>query len=254
MLLVLRSALLEAAGFPLHGFSTRHGGVSAPPYDTLNLGRAVGDAPEAVAENHRRLERHLGLDRAILSVKQVHGTAIAQASDLVRRGPEHRELEAAEADGIVCADPREAVGMRTADCAAVLLADPGTRLVAAVHAGWRGATGGVVAAGVAALRSRGANAQDIVAAIGPCICARCYEVGDDVARLFPGAAHPSPSAPGKHLLDLALAIELALRAAGIACDRIDRASACTRCDDSSFFSHRRSGVTGRNMGFISPRT
>ncbi|MDD5309387.1 MAG: peptidoglycan editing factor PgeF [Deltaproteobacteria bacterium] len=250
MIRICKSHMLEAAGFPLHGFTTRHGGVSAPPYDTLNLGLAVGDDPDAVAENHRRLERHVGLDAAILSARQVHGTAIALAADLARERPDRRELPAVEADGIVCADPREAVGVRTADCAAILLAEPRSRLVAAVHAGWRGAAGGVVAAGVAALVSHGASLEGILAAIGPCICGRCYEVGDDVASLFPDAARPSPEARGKHLLDLPLAVELALRAAGLHARNIDRADACTRCNGSDFFSHRGSGVTGRNMGFI----
>ena len=149
---ILRSALLDA--FP-HGFTTRQGGVSPAPWDSLNLGGAVGDAPERVAENWRRLEADTGLGFA--RVRQVHGARAVRA--------DRPCAPVEEADAVVSLRPGVAACVSVADCVPVLLADPGSGAVAAVHAGWRGTLARAAAEGVRAL-AREAGAPPGAAARG----------------------------------------------------------------------------------------
>jgi len=239
---LLTSELL--AGFP-HGFTTREGGVSAAPFDTLNLGGAVGDDPEAVAENWRRLERSTGLGFA--RVRQVHG---ARAVRLDEPG-----APVEEADAVISSRPGVAACVSVADCVPVLLADPRSGVVAAVHAGWRGTIGRAAAAGVRALEAAGARAGDLLAAVGPSIGPCCYEVSADLAARFRGELDPGVvrDRPGAPHLDLWAANAAVLRAAGVAAGRIEIAGRCTACERELFFSHRRdAGRTGRQMAYISP--
>src|SRR5262249_10164823 len=174
---MLTSALLAGAGFR-HAFFTRAGGVSPPPWDTLNFAASVGDAPANVLENLRRAARTLGVSVARLYVlSQVHGTA-----SRVLDGSEDRdEVVRSVGDIVLSRAAGVACGVRTADCVPVLLADRITGTVAAVHSGWRGTVAGAAITGVAALRQLGGGQGDLVAAVGPHIAACCFEVGDDVA-------------------------------------------------------------------------
>jgi polyphenol oxidase len=183
--LVLRSERLSREGFA-HGFSTRLGGVSAAPFDALNLGRAVGDSAEAVAENHRRLAMVVGYTvERLFEVSQVHGAAVR----LVGPGDDALDVRGLEADALVGGGEGVAIGVRTADCTPVLVGDPGSGRVAAIHAGWRGVVAGVVRAGVdALLAASGAAPGRLVCAIGPCIRAESFEVSEDVARAIEEAA------------------------------------------------------------------
>jgi YfiH family protein len=232
-----------------HGFTTRQGGVSAPPYGTLNLGGAVGDDPARVAENWRRLEAHTGLRFA--RVRQVHGARVIRAE-----GPCE---PAEEADVVLSAAGGVAACVSVADCVPVLLADPGTGAVAAVHAGWRGTLARAAAEGVLALgREVGAPPGRLLAAIGPSIGPCCYEVSEDLAARFgaelPGSVAASPVPGGRPHLDLWTANRAVLTAAGVAAERIHLLGACTSCGGDLFFSHRRdAGRTGRQMAFIAPR-
>jgi hypothetical protein len=143
------------------------------------------------------------------------------------------------------------LAVQTADCAAVLLADPESRAVAAVHVGWRGAAGGVLRGAVRALRSRGSDPLRLLAVIGPCIGPECYEVREDVAHRFPESIDPVAGKPGAFLLDLGYAIEVSLIAAGLTSRNVDRIRVCTRCAAGELFSHRGSGGRcGRGLGFI----
>jgi hypothetical protein len=156
-----------------------------------------------------------------------------------------------EADAVFSFGSAAVLAVQTADCAAVLLADPESRAVAAVHAGWRGAASGVIRSAVRALRDHGSEPRRLLAAIGPCIGPECYEVGADVARRFPESTDPVKGEPGKFFLDLGAAVEVSLLAAGLTSSNIDRVRACTRCAAEELYSHRGSGGTcGRGLGLI----
>jgi YfiH family protein len=251
---LLRSHLL-AAPF-VHGFTTRAGGVSAPPFDTLNLGAKWGDDPAHVAENRRRLARATA--GPLFVARQVHGTAIAR----VRAGDDPAALAQVEADGICSDSPGLAVGVFVADCIPALIVDPRTGSFAAVHAGWRGTVAGVLPAAVRTLGTEfGARPEDLRVALGPAIGPCCFEVGPEVVAafeaLFPdararGIVLPSPrGAAGKANVDLKAANRLLLERSGVAPAGLDAAPECTHCERARFFSFRRDGSgIGQLMGVV----
>jgi YfiH family protein len=257
---MLVSETLKKARFA-HGFSTREGGVSVAPYDSLDF--AILRDPVALRENQRRLAAAVGFDpERLYQAKQVHG-----ASLLVAEGDPRAMLEH-EADALV-AEPGSgaAVGVRVADCVPVLLADPATGRVAAVHAGWRGVVAGVIGATVARLVSGAretSDARGFVAAIGPCIGPCCFEVGADVGETIVRSTTSDvvarrDDARGKVFVDLRAGVRAQLRALGLADDAIDDVpdrsrAGCTRCDVKRFYSYRRDGdVSGRLIGVIAAR-
>jgi len=211
-------------------FTTRVGGVSAAPYDSLNLTVGTGDDPERVEENRRIACESLGLayDRLAFN-RQIHSPTVHRAEPGRRGTP---------GDGLWTDEPEIPLLAMSADCLPIAVAaTDGRRRLAVLHAGWRGLSEGVVAAGVAAL-GEGAKAAVIGPAIGPC----CYEVGEEVAELF----DPDLTTRGK--LDLWTAAERALREAGV--DRIDRTDVCTHDHPGLYFSHRRDGVSRGVQGVI----
>ena len=216
-------------------FSTRHGGVSAGPYASLNLGRLTDDDDANVDANRERLAAAVGLPRArFLYGRQVHGAQVRRAT-----GPMGRH---AEEDGQATDQPELAALVFVADCLPVLLSTPGG--VAALHGGWRGLAAGIVAEGVAALRELGAGGE-LHAALGPGARGCCYEVGEEVHAAF---AHVPGARVGERNLDLPAVARHALAAAGVA--TVHDTGLCTMCDDR-FFSHRRDGgVTGRQAGVV----
>ncbi len=229
-----------------HGFTTRDGGVSDPPYDRLNLGGAVGDDPARVAENWRRLAAVTGLEFA--RVRQVHGVRVVRASAACPPGE--------EADAVLSTVEGVAACVSVADCVPVLLADPETGAVAAVHAGWRGTLARAAAEGVLALgREVGAPASRLLAAVGPAIGPCCYEVSADLAVQFREAFGAAVVRAGaRPNLDLWAANVAALAGAGVPRAHIDVLGRCTACDRERFYSHRRdAGRTGRQVAFIAPR-
>lgn len=252
---VLVSRVLSAAGFP-HGFSTREGGVSAPPFESLDF--ALLRDPDALRENQRRLAEAVGFDPSRLhQTMQVHGARVVVANG------DPASLVREEADALV-AEPKSenAVAVRVADCVPVLVADPASGRVSAIHAGWRGVTGRVIAA---ALRTMGGAPSGFVAAIGPCIGACCFEVGADVGDQIAAASDASvvarrDEARGKAFVDLRRAVRAQLRALGLADASIDDVPSaemhvgCTRCDAARFYSYRRDGDrSGRLVGVIAAR-
>jgi polyphenol oxidase len=281
MLPLLQSRRI-GAGFT-HGFTTRAGGVSAPPYDTLNLGGKWGDAPAHVTENRRRLAETVGGDPFV--ARQVHGTVIRR----VHAGEERAQVARHEADGLCSDVPGLVLGVFVADCVPVLFADARTGACAAVHAGWRGTVAGILPEAVHTLaREFGARAADLRVVLGPAIGPCCFEVGlevvdaflsvipdararaiirpsprDQIAWTELGSAQRSPSWEGagtlsgfprltdKAHVDLHGANRFLLERAGVPADAIDGFSACTRCDRERFFSFRRDGAsTGQQMGVI----
>ncbi len=247
MIDLIKSDLLTSAGFAVHGYTKREGGVSEGGFSSLNLSYDVDDDPACVSENLLRLKSVLNVNVPLARVQQVHGNRVIDALELAESWTEPPTVEA---DGIVSKEMDIVIAVQNADCAPVLMADPVTGTVAAVHAGWRGAARRVIRSGVQAMIEKGANKENILVAIGPCACGKCYEVGDEVARHFPESADPIKGKPGKFLLDLGLAIEVSLLGVGLRGSNIDRIDACS-IHSGDVFSVRRDGSpTGRFLGFI----
>lgn len=237
----------RAAGFPsalVHGFTTRLGGVSEGRHASLNLGERWGDAPAAVVENLRRVAAQAGFEPGDLRrVRQVHGRAALRATALVA-GSEADALWARATDGPLV------VGVLTADCVPVLLADRGATAVAAIHSGWRGTVQDVVGATVAALVADGVVAGELVAAIGPCIEVEAFEVGEEVAAEFAAELVRRDLGPRPHV-DLVAAVRSQLVAAGVPKDSIERVGACTCRHPGRYFSYRRDGAgIGQMLAFV----
>lgn len=232
------SPVLSALPGVSHAFFTREGGVSGGIYASLNGGLGSNDDPEAVRENRRRMEATLGVAPGRLAVPwQVH-SAEAVATD----GPWLRETSP-HVDGVATATPGLAVAVTIADCCPILFADPKARVVAAAHAGWKGAIGGVLEATLARMEELGARRADTVAALGPCIRQRSYEVGPEFAARFTAedpenARFFEPSArPGHAMFELGGYVVERLRRAGLA--DVDDLGLDTYSDERRFFSFRR---------------
>lgn len=248
---VLRSKLLDAAGVA-HGFSTREGGVSVGPYASMNLGWSVGDDPRAVEENHQRLAAAIGHERSALRLAtQVHGASVLDADSVTR--DRRSEPPGTGHDALVTRSAGTAIGVRTADCVPILVADPATGAVAAIHAGWRGVVQGVVGNAIEALAPDPTGRGRLVAAIGPHIRAERFEVGQDVAQQIAEASDASvviAGTPRPHV-DLARAIRIQLERAGLAASHIDDVGGCTLAEPERFHSHRRDGdKSGRMLSVV----
>uniref|UniRef100_A0A832I932 Laccase domain-containing protein n=1 Tax=Eiseniibacteriota bacterium TaxID=2212470 RepID=A0A832I932_UNCEI len=212
------------------GFTTRRGGVSRAPYDSLNVGRSTGDRPENVTENRRRVLAALGLDlERLATAGQVHGARIVEVSE-----PGH----VPECDALLSRTPGLAVAVTTADCLPIVLLAPG--VVAVAHSGWRGTAAGMPRVALGAVcAAAGVAPADVAVHVGPCIRACCYAVGPDVLSEFPAAA--TRPAAGRTHLDLVEATRLQLTAAGLPASSWNDTGACTACAPDWYFSHRRDG-------------
>jgi YfiH family protein len=219
----------EVPGYVV-AFTTRVGGVSEAPYDSLNLSRGTGDDPERVEENRRIACAAIGVTYERLAFnRQVHSPTVHRAEPGMRGAP---------GDGLWTDEPDLPLLAMSADCLPIAVAaTDGTPRLAVLHAGWRGLAEGVVGAGVAALGA-GPKAAVIGPAIGPC----CYEVGADVAELYDADL----TRDGR--LDLWTAAERALRHAGV--EQVERVDLCTRDHSELFFSHRRDGLARGVQGVI----
>jgi YfiH family protein len=219
--------------------TTRHGGVSAAPYDSLNLGSHVGDVPLAVARNRQLLNTLLPSEPVWL--EQVHGTDVANADMAGCR---------VRADACIARRRGSVCVVMTADCLPVLLCDEQGTVVGAVHAGWKGLAAGVIEATV---REMAVEPHKLMAWLGPAIGPDAFEVGGEVRAAFV-AAHPKaatafvPGQSGKWFADLYALARLRLNALGIT--NIYGGDRCTFRDRDAFFSYRRDGATGRMGSFI----
>ncbi|MFI5802806.1 peptidoglycan editing factor PgeF [Streptomyces sp. NPDC051561] len=226
-------------------FTDRWGGVSAVPYEQLNLGGAVGDDPSAVRENRRLAAESLGLDPAqVVWMNQVHGREVA-----VVEGPWPAGSEVPAVDALVTARRGLALAVLTADCTPVLLADPVAGVVAAVHAGRPGMLAGVVPAAVGAMTGLGADPSRITARTGPAVCGRCYEVPREM-RAEVAASEPAAWAEtswGTPAVDVTAAVHAQLAALGVSARA--QSPVCTR-ESGDHFSYRRDRTTGRLAGYV----
>lgn len=250
----LQSPLLSAAGFR-HAFFTRRGGISLGPYESLNFGYSVGDEREHVEENFRRAAQALGVGaQAVLVLSQVHGSRVVQ----VEAGQLRAELLTHEGDALIAAAGEVACGVRTADCVPILLADPDSGSVAAVHAGWRGTVQRIVEQAAGELERLGARRSRLLAAIGPHIARAAFEVGEDVAAELQRASSATAAIeaqPGaRPHADLRRIISAQLQEAGLDARAIDQVEGCTVEEPERFFSYRRDGAkSGRMLSAIVPR-
>ncbi|WP_061931644.1 peptidoglycan editing factor PgeF [Aureimonas sp. AU22] len=224
-----------------HAFFTRSGGVSSGLYRGLNAGIGSHDAPKDVHENRRRAVHFLGLDGARLATPwQTHSADAVVATD-----PSGGERP--KADAVVTAVRGLAVGVVTADCGPILFADADAGVVAAAHAGWRGAVGGVLERTVEAMEGLGARRERIEAVLGPCITQPNYEVGSDMAETFlrQSAENARFFAPGaseaKRLFDLPAFILARLERLGLSARFVGR---CTYAEEDAFYSFRRTTHRG----------
>ncbi len=231
---VVTSPLLEVAGVR-HAFFTRGGGVSEGIYASLNVGLGSNDDPDAVAENRRRCATHFGAS-SLVTAYQVHSATALVADGDWPVGPP-------QADGVVSATAGVVCGALSADCAPVLLADPQARVVAACHAGWKGALTGIVEATVARMEGLGADRNRLRAAVGPCIGPASYEVGVEFLQRFVhfdagyGRFFTSGVSDDKRMFDLPGFVLARLESAGVPAREWIGHDTCA--EEAAFFSNRR---------------
>ena len=240
----------------MHGFTFRTGGTSTPPYDTLNLGTHVGDHPQAVGENRRKLAAALGYaPENVVSGEQVHGTKIRHVS-VPHKARGHLVPEDAlpETDGLICTQPDIVLMAHAADCAILFFYDPQVKCIGLAHAGWRGTVAGMGPAMIRAMTELGCAPENIRVAVSPTIGHCCYQVGSNVINEIPDDYHQDVllqkedamflNIPGLHVIQL--------KNAGVQSKHIVQSQYCTCCHHELFFSYRASGgTTGRMAGVIS---
>ncbi|MDW7651276.1 MAG: peptidoglycan editing factor PgeF [Bacillota bacterium] len=240
----------------IHGFTLRSGGVSTAPYDTFNLGFHVGDSPQHVLENRRRLAEALGYHpEHVVAGEQVHKTAVSVVdADMRGRGHASSGDAVAATDGLVCMEPGIVLMAHSADCTILFFHDPVLHCIGLAHAGWRGAVADMSRAMVETMHGLGCLRENIRVALSPSVGPCCYQIGEPVIeKIAPGLRGKVISVrDGNSFLDLAGLQRLQLMQAGIPGQNITRSAYCTNCRDDLFFSYRASGgQTGRMAGVIS---
>ena len=231
-----------------HGFSTRQGGVSPAPWDSLNLRPNQGDGPEALRENYRRFFAAMGLDetRAVLS-QQTHTANIRRVTERDAGKGLTRPRDYTDVDALITDVPGLPLTVFSADCGTVLLYDPVRQAVGAVHAGWRGCAAGIVEKTVRAMvEAYGSRPADLLAALGPCIGQCCFETDGDVPAAMRNAlgqeTEPFIQRRGaKFHVDLAGLNRLWLLRSGLLPEHIEISGICTACHPELFWSHRKMG-------------
>ena len=249
---------LTAAGGIVHGFSTRLGGTSVGMWDSLNLGVSRGDDPDHVRENYRRFFSAVGAaENSVMAMcDQVHGCEIHNVTTADCKQDPYTKVGLV-ADGLMTAIPGVALIVFYADCIPILLYDPKRRVIAAVHAGWRGTASGIVTNVVAQMKQiYGTDPADLLAAVGPGIDKCCFETHEDVPNAMT-AALAGNSLPfirlkenGKFSVDLKGINVRRLEMAGVAPDHIAVCPECTCCQPERYWSHRRQGTQRGSMAAV----
>ncbi len=224
--------------------TTREGGISHTPYDSLNLGMHVGDNPEHVMRNRKTLVKTLQLPSQPLWLEQIHGTKVANADS---------DMPELTADACVSRQPGNVCVVMTADCLPVLITNQQGTIVAAAHAGWRGLNNGVLEATIQAMQ---VPARELLVWLGPAISQRHFEVGEEVREAFvsqhqqAGEAFIAGKQPHKWSADIYHLARVRLQGIGVLADCIYGGDYCTHTQDELFFSYRRSPKTGRMASLI----
>jgi YfiH family protein len=241
----LTSNVLAGAGGVRHGFFTRQGGVSGGLYASLNCGPGSGDDAADVAENRRRVMHALGFPGSALNtLAQIHSAEVVELREPLPVGRHPR------ADALVTTTPGIVIGVLAADCVPILFADRAERVVAAAHAGWKGALGGIVEATIACMAALGAPAERLVACVGPSIQQPSYEVGEELRDRFVEADarnddyFQDSERDGHYMFDLSGYVTRRIRAAGIA--DVERLEVDTYTREQDFFSYRRATHRGES--------
>lgn len=237
-----------------HLFSTRMGGVSQGIFSTLNLSFTRGDDPEAVRENYRRVAEVLGCEEGdFVCSDQTHTVNIRNVTKEDRGKGVTRDKDYTDVDGLLTKEEGIVLVTLYADCVPLYFLDPVERVIGLAHSGWRGTVNGMGACMVERMvKDYGCRREDILAAVGPSICADCYEVSEDVAQRFlerfGDTVLREGKAPGKYQLDLWEANKLVLLGAGLFSEQITLPDICTCCNGELLFSHRASKGKRGNLG------
>jgi YfiH family protein len=233
--------------------TTRHGGVSGPPFDTLNLGLHVGDRAGDVTENRARAATAFGVELdTMVFAHQVHGSAVSEVGPAdCGRGTRLEEDAVPATDILLTTAPGVTLVILVADCLPVALVDPAARVLAVVHAGWRGTAAGALPAAVRAMERHGARPDRLRAYLGPAVAPECYQVGAEVCRALAGAVHPDgldpavtrPDGQGLSLVDLVAANRQQLLRSGLTPAHVADCGVTTA--EASLFSDRAQRPCGR---------
>lgn len=255
--------ILEETGLVSHGFSTRLGGVSRAPYDTMNLSFTRGDRTEDVMENYRRIAAALGTspERMVLT-QQTHTVNVRKVTEQDAGKGILYPRDYTDVDGLITNTPGLMLVAFGADCVPLYFLDPVHRAIGLSHSGWRGTVKRMGEVTLAAMKEEyGTNPADVIACIGPSICRDCYEVGAEVAEEFIREFGPEQKMAlmdekenGKYQLDLWASNRQVLLDAGIREEHLQITDICTCCNPDLLFSHRRCGEKRGNLGaFLSIR-
>lgn len=232
-----------------HAIATRESGVSRGEYSSLNLAFHVGDNPNCAVENRKRLGAALGFDASTLvAAQQVHGTnSFIATREYSGRGALDWESAIPDCDALIVQEKQIPVLIQVADCAPVLIVDPVQKVLAVVHAGWRGAFGKIASQTLAKMqRELGSRRENLRVGIGPCLCVSCLEIGEEVASQVSSTHVARRDDWPKPHLDLRGLIENDLTACGVLASRIETMNQCPRCENQIYFSHRgQNGKAGR---------
>ncbi len=263
--LLLRYPALEETGIVNHCFSTRFGGVSEGIYASMNLNFTRGDERAAVEQNYRNLAEAMGVDYGkLVLADQTHTVNVRKVTEDDAGKGITRPQDYADVDGLITNVPGLVLATSFADCVPLYFVDPVHRAIGMSHSGWRGTVGRIGSVTIEAMRREyGTRPEDLICAVGPSICADCYEVGADVAEEFvcafsgrereilkEGRLCPKSGAR-KYRLDLWKANEIVLAEAGVLPEHISVTDLCTCCNPGVLFSHRAShGKRGGLGGFL----
>jgi len=251
----LEANILRNCEFLSHAFLTRWGGASEGKFSSLNFSVREGDEEKNVTRNWEIFGGAFGISLSqFFMIRQVHGDRVVQADGLTQRSSLSSPVQC---DAVVTSAESIAIGIRTADCVPILLADRVRRVIGAVHAGWKGTALNIAAKTVQVMKDQySSRPEDIVAAIGPAIGPCCYQVDERVFSFSQGNGDWEPAfsrcpEEGRWMLDLPLANRLQMLRMGIPPENISSGGICTSCRKDIFFSHRaEKGGTGRQLNFI----
>jgi len=237
---------IEKLGWVIHGFLTRQGGISLPPYDSLNVSFSNGDQKENVSLNQERITSAFGFDlNQLILLKQMQLDGI-----LTLKGPADTNPSPLKYDAMITDIPNQFLGIRTADCIPIFIVDQRKRVIAAIHAGRQGTTLGITKKALRKMKEEwGCSGKDLLVTLGPSIGACCYGIDE---KVFLKELEPFSIAKGegKWMVDLARVNMAQLEEEGIKGEQIFRVDLCTRCHNDLFFSYRGEGQTGRQLSFI----